>query len=377
MKSETLGAPQNMPWWIDPLLLTLCNLALAFAFSALLVWFIGESPLAIAAELLRGAFGGAEAVGYTLFYATNFIFTGLAVAVAYHCGLFNIGGEGQAYIGGLGLGLVALYLDFLPFPLLLLAAMLAAALFGAGWSLVPAVLQAKRGSHVVITTIMFNFIAAALMNYLLVNVLIKPGSMSPETRVFADSTHLPMVHDLAAAVGLSLSASPLNLSFFIALLCCAATWLFLWHTPWGYEVRTVGGNPRAAVYAGISPSRCIILAMCLSGGLAGLLSLNEILGSQHRLLIEFTAGYGFVGIAVALMGRSHPAGIVLAAILFGALYQGGAELAYTFERISKDIVIVIQGLVILFTGALGFMLRPPLGAAWARIFRGGGGRAVA
>jgi len=98
------GAPQNMPWWIDPLLLTVCNLALAFAFSALLVWFIGESPPAIAAELLRGAFGSAEAVGYTLFYATNFIFTGLAVAVAYHCGLFNIGGEGQAYIGGLGLG---------------------------------------------------------------------------------------------------------------------------------------------------------------------------------------------------------------------------------------------------------------------------------
>ena len=370
MSAVAAGPAAGLPRWAVLALLPALNLLAAFAVSGLVVLLIGENPWQVVRILVWGAFGFQEAVGYTLFYATNFIFTGLAVAVAFHCGLFNIGGEGQATIGGLGVALVCLYLDFLPFALIVPAAVAGAALFGAAWAFVPAWLQARRGSHVVITTIMFNFIAASVMVYLLVNVMSRPGSMEPETRSFAPHAHLPLVHDVLGAVGIEIAASPLNLSFLWALLCAAGVWLFLWHTRAGYRLRTAGASPAAALYGGISPPRQVLVAMLVSGALAGFMSLNELMGVQHRLLLEFTAGYGFAGIAVALMGRGHPAGVVLASVLFGALYQGGAELSFEVPRITRDMVVVIQGLVILFAGALEFMFVPTLRAALLR--RAGG-----
>jgi general nucleoside transport system permease protein len=152
----------------------------------------------------------------------------------------------------------------------------------------------------------------------------------------------------------------------LALGCCVAVWVFLWHTPWGYALRAMGHNPDAAVYAGTSIRRMTMLAMCLSGALAGLVSVNELMGVQHRLLLDFQAGYGFAGIAVALMGRNHPVGVVIAALLFGALQQGGAELAFEEPRITREMVVVIQGLVILFSGALVHLPRPWLGLLFAR-----------
>ena len=364
------GPAAGLPRWVVLGLLPVLNLLAAFAVSSLVVLLIGEDPWRAVRILLWGAFGFEEAIGYTLYYATNFIFTGLAVAVAFHCGLFNIGGEGQAYIGGLGVALVCLHLDFLPFALIVPAAVAGGLLFGAAWAFVPAVLQAWRGSHIVITTIMFNFIAAALMVYLLVNVLSPPGSMQPETRAFALHARLPYVHELLGATGIEIAASPLNLSFPFALLCSAFVWMFVRHTRAGYRLRTVGVSPSAALYGGISPPRQILVAMLVSGALAGCMSLNELMGVQHRLLLEFNAGYGFAGIAVALMGRGHPAGILLASLLFGALYQGGAELSFEIPRITRDLVVVIQGLVILFAGALEFLFVPALRAALVR--RGGG-----
>ena len=361
----------GVPRWIYVVAMPVVNLTAAFLVSGLVVLLIGEDPIEVVQVLLQGAFGWQEGIGYTLYYATNFIFTGLAVAVAFHCGLFNIGGEGQAYVGGLGVGLACLYLDFLPTPLIVLAAMLGAALFGAAWAFIPGYLQAKRGSHVVITTIMFNFLAASLMVYLLVNVLIEPGQMSPETREFAANAWLPFAHEAFAWFGIEFARSPLNLTFLWALACCVLVWGFIWHTRWGYALRTVGSNETAAVYGGISPSRNIVLAMVISGALAGFLGLNEIMGVQHRVLLDFTAGYGFVGIAVALMGRNHPVGICLAALLFGALYQGGAELAFEIPKMTRDMVVVIQGLVILFSGALEFMFKPYLEAPFRRSRRSG------
>ena len=366
MSAVAAGPAAGLPRWAVLALLPALNLLAAFAVSGLVVLLIGENPWQVVRILVWGAFGFQEAVGYTLFYATNFIFTGLAVAVAFHCGLFNIGGEGQATIGGLGVALVCLYLDFLPFALIVPAAVAGAALFGAAWAFVPAWLQARRGSHVVITTIMFNFIAASVMVYLLVNVMSRPGSMEPETRSFAPHAHLPLVHDALGAVGIEIAASPLNLSFLWALLCAAGVWLFLWHTRAGYRLRAAGASPAAALYGGISPPRQMLVAMLVSGALAGFMSLNELMGVQHRLLLEFTAGYGFAGIAVALMGRGHPAGVVLASVLFGALYQGGAELSFEVPRITRDMVVVIQGLVILFAGALEFMFVHALRAALLR-----------
>jgi general nucleoside transport system permease protein len=348
--------------WIGHVALPLVNLAAALVVSGLLIAMLGANPFHVLGLLIHGAFGGGEAIGYTLYYATSFIFTGLAVAIAFHAGLFNIGAEGQAYIGGLGVGLMALAGDGLPFLILLPLSILVSAAFGAGWALGPAWLQARRGSHIVITTIMFNFIASALMTYLLVNVLIKPGQQSPETREFAASSWLPFAHEFAAWMGFELGRSPLNLSFVWALICCGAFWFYVWHTRWGYSLRALGLNEDAAVYGGVSPARTIIVAMAISGALAGFVSLNEILGFQHRLLLNFTGGAGFVGIAVALMGRNHPVGIVLAALLFGALYQGGSEVSFEMPKLNRDMIVAIQGFIILMCGAFENVFRRPIDA---------------
>jgi len=350
--------PGELPRWVDYGLLPATNLFAAFLVSGLVVLLIGENPIEAVGILLWGSLGFGEGIGFTLFYATNFIFTGLAVAVAVHCGLFNIGGEGQAYFAGLGVALACLWMDHLPWWLTFPVATAAAMLFGAAWALIPAYLQAKRGSHIVITTIMFNFIASALMVYLLVDVISPAASMQPETRNFAAGGRLPLARDVLPF--LDLGQAPLNLSFLVALAAAAAVYVLIWRTRLGYEIRAVGTSPQAAIYAGMSPARLTIVTMLLSGGLAGLMAINEVMGSQTRLVLEFTSGYGFVGIAVALMGRSHPVGVVLASILFGMLYQGGAELAFEKPDITRDMIIVIQGLVILFAGALENMFKPAL-----------------
>jgi simple sugar transport system permease protein len=357
----------QLPPWVSYGLMPLLNLAVAFLISGLVVLFIGESPVEAVTVLLQGALGYGEGIGFTLFYATNFIFTGLSVAVAFHCGLFNIGGEGQAYLGGLGAALVALTLgDVLPWYLTMPVAVLGAAVFGAAWALIPAWLQATRGSHIVITTIMFNFIGASLMVYLLVNVLIVPGAMAPETRIFSEGGQLPKLGWLLALFGLDIRAAPFNVSFLIALVMCVLVWALIWRTRLGYEIRATGTNPTAATYAGIPYTKMVLVTMLLSGGLAGMMALNPVMGASARLQVEFVGGAGFVGIAVALMGRSHPFGIVLAAILFGVLYQGGNELSFWIPSISRDMIVVIQGLVILFAGALEYMFRPALLAIFAR-----------
>ena len=378
---SAMGRPADVPRWVSIGLIPLVNLILALIAAGLVVLVIywGHyadgtisgadylyTPVRAAGLLVKGAFGNFANWSYTLYYTTSFIFAGLAVAVAFHAGLFNIGAEGQAYIAGLGVALVCLYLDFLPFILVLPLAVVAAALFGAAWAFIPAYLQAKRGSHIVITTIMFNFIAASVMNYLLVHIMIAPGQQSPETRGFLAGTTLPTITEMAAWFGIRLRRLPLNLSFLWALACCAFVWIFVWRTRWGYALRTVGLNPRAAVYGGISVAGVIILAMCISGALSGFIALNEIMGVQRRLLLNFVNGAGFVGIAVSLMGRNHPFGIVFASLLFGALYQGGAELNFEMPEITRDMVVVIQGLVILFAGALENMFRPKIEALFRR-----------
>lgn len=359
---------RDLPPLIDRLVLPLVNLTVAFLVAGLVVTAIGENPLEAVAIMLRGALGYPEGIGFTLYYATNFVFTGLAVAVAFHAGLFNIGAEGQATLGGLGVALVCLAFDGAPWWLVAPFALAAAVLFGAAWAHVPGWLQARRGSHVVITTIMFNYLAATLMVWLLVEVLGEPGSMSPETKTFAAATRLPLLRDVVAPWGVDLGQSPVNPMVFVAGLAAIFVQVLIRRTRFGFDLRTVGQNPTAAIHAGIDPGGVTIVAMLISGGLAGLMAVNEVMGVQHRLLLEFTAGAGFVGIAVALMGRSHPFGVVLAALLFGVLHQGGAELAFEKPAISRDMIVVIQALVILFVGALEHLFRPALErllGAWA------------
>jgi simple sugar transport system permease protein len=355
-----MKATAKLPRWAELGLLPLLNLGAALLVSGLVIRLIGESPWAAFKLMAVGAFGAQDSIGYTLFYATDFVFTGLAVAVAFHAGLFNIGGEGQAYIGGLGVGLVGLAFGSWSPWVVIPMGIASGCLFGAAWAVVPAWLQARRGSHIVITTIMANFIASALMTYLLVNVLIKPGQQSPESREFGPGATMPAVHEVLARFGITFAPSPFNLASLLALAACLAVWLFLWRTRWGYSLRVVGQNPQAALYAGISPGKTILVAMILSGGLAGCLGVNELMGSQHRILLDFPGGAGFVGIAVALMGRNHPLGILAASLLFGALYQGGSQLSFDMPHVNRDMVILIQGLVILFCGALENMFRGPL-----------------
>jgi simple sugar transport system permease protein len=220
---------------------------------------------------------------------------------------------------------------------------------------------------------MFNFIAASLMVYIGSDILRPPGEMLPSSREFAPNAYLPHVHDVAALLGLPMPSTPLNLSILWAAACCVFVWIFIWRTRWGYAIRAVGLSPKAAVYAGISPKGVIMMAMCLSGALAAGVAFNQIIGYHHRLLLDFVAGAGFTGIAVALMGRNHPIGIVLSAILFGALYQGGAELAFEIPTITRDMIVAMQGLVILFSGALAYMNRPWVARLYAMLDR----RAVA
>ena len=350
----------KMPKWADVILTPLISLVLAMAISALVILAIGESPAAALKTMVDGALGSSYGWGFTLYYTTNFIFTGLAVAVAYHARLFNIGGEGQAMMGGLGVALVLLSVPLPHWLLALPAAMIGAALFGAAWALIPAWLQAKRGSHIVITTIMFNFIAAALLNYVLVNILRPVGSMDPASARFPESTYLPALTDIAAAIGIQWGKNtPVNITFLIAILACLLVWLLIWRTRLGYEIRALGRSEPGALYAGISPVRIIVIAMLISGGLAGLMAINNVMGESERLVLNAVEGAGFIGIAVALMGRNHPFGVFLAALLFGFLYQGGGELAL-WTSIPRELIVVIQALVILFTGALDNMVRMPL-----------------
>ncbi|MEY3533786.1 MAG: hypothetical protein RI979_1810, partial [Pseudomonadota bacterium] len=228
----------RLPKWADVALVPLVSLALAALISALVILAIGQDPMEALNTMVTGALGSAYGWGYTLYYTTSFIFTGLAVTIAFHAGLFNIGGEGQAQLGGLGVAFACLFLPWPHWSLALIGAAMAAALFGAAWAAIPAYLQAKRGSHIVITTIMFNFLAATLVVYLLVNVIGKPGSMSPETRVFEASAHLPYLHEALAAFGITIPQSPLNLSFVIALVASFLVWLLIWHTKLGYAIRT-------------------------------------------------------------------------------------------------------------------------------------------
>ena len=339
----------NLPRWATAFVLPLLNLLSALVVAGIVIYLLGESPLESLQILLNAALFNAEGFGYTLFYASTFIFTGLSVSVAMQAGLFNIGSEGQMYLGGLGLTVVALAFDAsLPAFILIPLAIIGSALFGAGWAFLPGYLQAKRGSHIVVTTIMFNFIAASLMNYLIIAFLIPAGQQNTASRVFAETAWLPKLSSALPFLG----ETPLNISFILAIIALVIYGIAIWRSAWGYQLRATGLNQHAAHYAGVSITKTIVVAMLISGALAGVASINSVMGSTHYLGLNFPAGAGFIGIAIALMGRQHPIGIFLSSILFGALIQGGFDLSLEKPNIPTETFIFIQGLIILFCGAM-------------------------
>src|SRR5258707_9596022 len=316
----------------------------AFVVGGVVVWLIGDSPFETYRLLIGSAFSWPDGIGYTLFYATPLIFTGLAVTVAFRCGLLNIGAEGQLYIGAFVAAWVGIKFAGASAWVLLPMCCLAAILAGAFWGGIPGVLKALFGSHEVINTIMLNFIAVALVSYFTQYHYKVPGDPFMQTREIGAGAHIARLGRFIPGLP---ERIPLNLAFILALICCVLVYVLLWKTKWGYEIRATGANPSSAEYGGISIRKQIILAMAISGSLAGMVGLNEGLGYRYRYYDGFSANYGFVGIAVALLGRNHPAGVFLAAILFAVLLRGGIFVdAYTIH-VSKDIVDMLQGIVII------------------------------
>jgi simple sugar transport system permease protein len=338
------------------LLFSIVAVIAAFALGGLIVLFIGDSPMLVYELLISSTFGSLDGVAYTLFYATPLIFTGLAVAVAFKCGLLNIGAEGQLIAAAFATAWVGLTFPGWPALVVTLMAMLAAVLVGGVWSGIPGVLKAKFGAHEVITTIMMNFIAVGLASYFTQHHYRRQGDPILETYAIAEAKdgvlagpHIPRMHDLLAPLGISFPARfPLNLAFLLALAACVVVYVFLWRTKWGYELRAVGTNPSAAEYGGISIGRNIVMAMFISGMLAGMVGINDVLGYRYRYYHDFSAHYGFTGIAVALLGRNHPAGVLLAALLFGALNRSAQFIDIFTDKVSKDWVVILQAIVILF-----------------------------
>jgi len=313
-------------------------IVLAFAAGALFVLAIGENPLAIYGLMLHETLGTGYGLGQTLFKATPLVFTGLAVALGFRAGLFNIGAEGQLYLGAFAAGLTGIAVAGLPPLLALPLCLIAAALAGAAWGGIPGVLKARFGAHEVINTIMMNFIAFALVSFA-GRWVFQPATV--RTAEIAPAAVLPRLSDFLP----QLRGSPANLSLLLGLGVAVLAGALLFRTRRGYELRVVGLNAPAAQYGGVSIGRAQLGAMALSGAVAGLGGTNFVLGYKHFFELGFSGGAGFLGIAVALVGRNHPVGVILAALVFGALGHGGMVIN---QRVPKELVDILEAIVILF-----------------------------
>jgi general nucleoside transport system permease protein len=333
------------------LLFPLIAVVAAFIVGGILILLVGDNPIVAYRLLLGSALSWPDGIGYTLFHATPLIFTGLAVLVGFRCGLFNIGAEGQLYIAAFATAWVGITFPNLTSWLLIPFCFLAAIIVGAFWGAIPGVLKARFGSHEVINTIMLNFIAIALVSYFTQYYYKVPGDPILQTSMIGEGAHIARLGSFIPGFP---ERIPLNIAFLLALLCCLLVYLFLWRTKWGYEIRATGSNPSAAEYGGISIRKQIILAMAVSGALAGMVGINEVLGYRHLYYDGFSDNYGYTGIAVALLGRNHPVGVILAALLFAALQHGGIYVDGFSENVTKDIVQVLQGIIILFVAAEAF-----------------------
>jgi simple sugar transport system permease protein len=315
----------------------LLAVAISLAIGAIFILAIGEDPVAIYALMLRESLGTGYGIGQTLFKATPLVFTGLAVALGFRAGLFNIGVEGQLYLGGFAAAFAGLALAGWPAALALPLTLVAAAAAGSLWGAIPGVLKARFGAHEVINTIMLNFIAFALASYI-GRPHFEPATV--RTAELSTSVHLARLDVLLPW----LRGSPANLSLALGLAVAAGVGALLFRSRLGYELRAVGLNAPAAACGGIAVGRAQAVAMALSGSVAGLGGVNFVLGYKHFFELGFSAGAGFLGIAVALIGRNHPLGVIAASLFFGALSYGGLVI---HQRVPRELVEVLQGIVIL------------------------------
>ncbi len=321
---------------------------LAFIAGALFLWVFGESPAEAYGALFKGAFSSKRYFAETLLSTTPLIFGGLAVALGFRCGLFNMGVEGQIVLGGMAAAYVG-YAWELPLVIHLPAALLAGALAGGLWGAIPGYLKAKHRIHEVITTIMLNYIIFQVAAYMIA----VGGPMKADNELPVSPDVLPTAQLARIWEGTRMSGG-----IFIALIFAVLVWVFLFKTRLGYKMRAVGLNSSAAEYAGIKPGNMMISAMFLSGALGGLAGAVEVLGVHYKFYAAFSPGYGWDAIAVSLLGLNHPVGVVASAFLFGVLRSGSITMQ-AIAQISKDIVLILSALIIFFT-ATNQTLRPIL-----------------
>ncbi len=327
---------------------------LAILFGALIasviILAIGRNPLDVYAIMARFALGRQDSLISILFKATPLIFAGLAVAMSFRAALWNIGVEGQYYIGAFCAAYVGFTFHHLPAVIHLPLTVLAAMIGGMAWAFIPIALKLKRGAHEVITTIMMNYIAGAVILYLIADVFRDPaqaGTPRVRTPDFLPSARMPSLEPLLLRLGLDGGdLSKLNWLLPLGILLCVVLALLLSRTRYGYEVRAVAFNPDAAEAAGIPNARTQFLMFMLSGAIAGLVGLNDVQGFFGYLDIDFPKGLGFLGISVALLAKNNPLGVILAALLFGFLDRGAQGVQF-FAEVPKEVIVILQALIIL------------------------------
>jgi simple sugar transport system permease protein len=316
----------------------LIAIIISLLIGALIISLIGKNPVEVYSLLFTGTLGNSYGIGQVLFKATPLIFTGLSVAFAFKAGLFNIGAEGQMIIGGFASAWAGFTFYYLPWFVLIPVTILFAFLGGAFWAFIAGYLKAKYGSHEVINTIMLNFIAAALVSYLINDLFNVPATIhSPEV---SGHSYLARFDSFTSLF----KGSPFNITFILALICCIIFFVFINKTSSGYRIRALGLNRHAAEYAKMNVKKIIVLTMCLSGGIAGLASTNFIFGYKHYYELGFTDGAGYIGIAVALIARNNPFAVILVAFFFGILEYGGLTIN---TIVPKELVNILQAVLIL------------------------------
>jgi ABC-type uncharacterized transport system permease subunit len=311
--------------------------------------FAGENPLNVLHILIKSSLGSNYDIGLTLSYTAPLIFSGLSVALAFHAGMFNIGSEGQLTMAVLAATLVGVTFPQVPFPLAPLLALIAAIVAGGIWGGIAGYLRAYRGSHEVIVTIMLNFIAAGWSSYIVLYKIPNPLSQNPESQIVGSGYLIKEMDPIAKMF----PDTPANISILFAILLCVLVWFILKNTKLGFHIKAVGQNEVAAQYAGISAKRIRFLALVFSGALAGFVALSEVMGSSGQFRIGFSPDYGFMGIAVALMARNHPLGVMASAFLFGALHKGTSDLDMETATITRDFSKILQAVIILSVSAHG------------------------
>ena len=331
----------------DAVLIPILAILTAVIIGGIIIWLVGGDPFLAYKGLIQGSLGSTKALSETAVWATPYIFAGLAVALAFKGGLFNIGAEGQLAVGAVFSALIGYalpeWLGFdLPAVIHLPLAILFGTLMGGIWAGIVGALKAYTGGHEVINTIMMNYIALNTTSYLLNGVMKdrSPTNVIARTPLIAESARMPAIFD-----GLRI-----HWGFVLALLVALFIWWLLNKTTLGFEIRTVGLNPDAAKYAGINVKRTIILTMLFSGMLAGLAGSIEVTGLNYRHELGFSIGYGYDAIAIALLGRSHPLGVVLASFLFAAMRNGATRMQF-LTQLPVDLISVLQALILLFVAA--------------------------